>query len=177
MAVVPSLPDVEKWETDAAQAHMPSRHQMGLPDPPSYMRSDMDRLVDLYFNEPMPDWLFAGMGVLGSKHLQRYMMKCDERLDILVRWTGDLTNLKCNWLTGNTFSMYSRSRRRHFMFGIFHTKNPALCQTELRHRLRRLIASTDPIDRRGHRLTPRNGRLCTEYQSRVPHIHMWIPFA
>jgi hypothetical protein len=54
MVVVPSLPDFEKWETDPAQAHMPSRHQMGLPDPPSYMRFNMDGLVELYPpTEPM----------------------------------------------------------------------------------------------------------------------------
>lgn len=85
MVVVYSLPDVEKWETDPAQAHMPSRHQMGLPDPPSYMRFNTDRLVELYPpSEPMPDWLFAGMGVLGSKHLQRFMRKRNERYGILV---------------------------------------------------------------------------------------------
>jgi hypothetical protein len=140
IVVVPALPDVEKWETYPAQAHMSSRHQMGLPDPPSYMRFDMDRLVDLYFNEPMPDWLFAGMGVLGSKHLQRYMMKCNERHGILVSWTGDSINLSYNWLTGSNFSLYSRSRGYQSKIGIFHTKNPALCQTKLRHRLRRIIA-------------------------------------
>jgi hypothetical protein len=85
MVVVPSLPDFEKWETDPAQAHMPSCHQMGLPDPPSYMRFNMDGLVELYPpTEPMPDWLFAGMGVLGFKHLQRFMRKWNERYGILV---------------------------------------------------------------------------------------------
>jgi hypothetical protein len=131
MVVVPTLPDIK----------MLSRHTMGLSDPPSYMRFNTDRLVELYPpNEPMPDWLFAGMGVLGSKHLQTYMRKRNERYGILVRWTGGWTHLKCNWLTGNTFSLYSRSRRRHFMNGVFHTMNPALCQAELRHRLRRIIA-------------------------------------
>jgi hypothetical protein len=141
MVVVPSLPGVEKWETDPAQAHMPSRHQMGLPDPPSYMRFSTDRLVELYPpSEPMPDWLFTGMGVLGSEHLQRFMRKRNERYGILVSWTGGWTHLRCNWLTGNTFSLHSRSRRRHYMNGVFHTKNPTLYQTELRHRLRRIIA-------------------------------------
>jgi hypothetical protein len=131
MVVVPTLPDIK----------MLSRHTMGLPDPPSYMRFNTDRLVELYPPiEPMPDWLFTGMGVVGSKHLQRYMTKCNERHGILVTWTGDSSDLSYNWLTGNTFSLYSRSRRRHFMSGIFHTKNLALCQAELRHRLRRIIA-------------------------------------
>lgn len=85
LVVVLLLPDVATREIDPAQAHMPSCLKMGLPDPPSYMHFNTDRLVELYPpSELMPDWLFAGMGVLGSKHLQRFMRKRNERYGILV---------------------------------------------------------------------------------------------
>jgi hypothetical protein len=71
MVVVPTLPDID----------MPSRHKMGLLDPPSYMRFNTDRLVDLYYTEPMPDWLGDGME---PKYWQSYLKKLHERNGILV---------------------------------------------------------------------------------------------
>jgi hypothetical protein len=71
VVVVPTLPDID----------MSSRHTMWLPDPPSYMRFNTDRLVDLYYSEPMPNWLGDGME---PKYWQSYLKRLHERNGILV---------------------------------------------------------------------------------------------